>query len=122
EVAPNEYIAELPPMPAFSQVEYYIEAETTTGQTDTFPAGAPANVLTALAGAELARLDFETAGGWTVDNTGVSDGAWERGVPFGGSSRGEPATDFDGSGQAWVTGNGSNEDLDGGPTILTSPV
>src|SRR5690606_20084893 len=102
---------------------YYIEAETTTGQTDTFPAGAPAQVVTAIAGDELARLDFETADGWTVENIAVEDGAWERGSPVGGGGRGDPESDFDGSGQAWATGNRSgNADLDGGPTRLISPV
>jgi len=56
-----------------------------------------------------------------VQSTSVSDGWWERGAPAGDGTRGDPIDDYDNSGACWLTGNHLNADLDGGPTVLTSP-
>jgi hypothetical protein len=45
-----------------------------------------------------------------------------RAVPIAPTRAQEPPGDFDGSGRCFVTGNTASEDVDGGPTILTSPV
>ncbi|GIW74353.1 MAG: hypothetical protein KatS3mg103_0875 [Phycisphaerales bacterium] len=104
--------------------QFYLAAQGTVSGLVTFPPTAPADVL----GYQVANitflvdLNFETADGWTVENIDLDDGPWDRGVPVNGG-RGDPPADFDGSGQCWVTDNvAGNSDVDGGPTILTSPV
>ena len=68
--------------------------------------------------------DFEEANPlWNVSGEIVDgdSGIWERGTPDGDNDRGDPATDFDGSGICWLTGAASgNTDVDDGSTILTS--
>ena len=74
--------------------------------------------------------DFTLNFGWTV-NTTASTGAWERGVPLGttnGADLANPGVDdaTDCYTMAYVTGNtgttGSDQDVDGGATTLTSPI
>lgn len=112
--------ATIPGVPCRSVVEFYLSASTTGGGTDRDPEGTN---YAATSGASPVFVDtFETDLGWTVQNENLSDGAWERGVPAGGGSRGDPPTDYDGSGRCYLTANRSgNSDVDGGPTRLTSP-
>ena len=74
--------------------------------------------------------DFTWDWGWTVSSTATT-GLWERGIPLGttyNSTPANPGADVanDCSLEAYVTGNtgttASADDVDGGETILTSPV
>ncbi|TXF89185.1 choice-of-anchor B family protein [Neolewinella aurantiaca] len=73
---------------------------------------------------------FAVDQGWTVSGDATT-GAWERGVPVGTSFGGVPANpgvdaEGDVGNLAYVTGNGGggagSDDIDGGNTVLTSPV
>ena len=89
--------------------------------------------LSFIAGAPMIYFqdNFESDTGWTVTNQNISSGAWERDVP-NPTSGGQVAPLEDnpsGTGTyCYLTENGpsggsySQYDIDGGPTILTSPV
>ncbi|MDG2029474.1 MAG: M12 family metallo-peptidase [Phycisphaerales bacterium] len=62
---------------------------------------------------------------WSVSGnpTTPETGMWAIGTPCGSTTRGAPGSDFDNSGQCFLTGPGtcdSNTDVDGGSTTLTS--
>ncbi|MEO1007783.1 MAG: GC-type dockerin domain-anchored protein [Planctomycetota bacterium] len=120
----DQFSATLPAMSCGDTVPYYIRA-TSDGEEATAPLGAPTtgtyDAIAATARLNIASFDFESGAGWTVQDTALSTGSWDRGVP-GPFGRGAPSADFDGSGSAYVTGNSVDEDVDGGPTVLTSPI
>jgi hypothetical protein len=66
--------------------------------------------------------DCTTDPGWTVGGD-ATDGFWERGIPAGGNNRPQADCDMEGS-FCWLTENtqGGGGDVDGGSTILTSPL
>jgi hypothetical protein len=126
EVEPNVYDAIFPAVSCGTLVSYYFEAQTTGGQSQFWPAGAPGEVfITVPANGVTVEFsdDFESDLGWTVENDPyLTDGPWERGVPAGGGERGDPPTDFDGSGRCYLTDNlYGNSDVDDGITWLISP-
>ncbi len=127
QLAPNVYQVSFPPttLPCGSTVRYYLGAETSSGPIVLDPPGAPDARFEAIAAASLATTfedDFELNLGWSVSGT-ATDGQWERAVPAGGGDRGDPPSDADGSGSCYVTDNADgNSDVDGGTTILLSPV
>ncbi|MFH2000108.1 MAG: C13 family peptidase [Planctomycetota bacterium] len=69
--------------------------------------------------------DFEAPSGWTVQNQNIQTGAWEWADPAGTTAQPEEDHSPDGT-QCYVTGRlgGSigDDDVDGGPTQLTSPL
>lgn len=118
------YTATLPAFACATVPEYYIEVVSTVGTTLRLPASAPGDAFSAF---PMSAIDYvfddngETDGDW--QSTGdATDGQWDRGVPVGGGARGDPPTDFDGSGACWLTDNvAGNSDVDGGTVVLISP-
>jgi hypothetical protein len=122
-VGTNQYVATLPAATCGDTLQYYFSASAQGGATVRDPETAPTasfSTLSATSQTVVADVNFNTNPNWTVTNTAVTDGAWARGTPAGGGTREDPASDFDGSGQAFVTGLGANADLDGGPSVLTT--
>ncbi|MFG0329410.1 MAG: M14 family metallopeptidase [Phycisphaerales bacterium] len=120
----GEFEGMVPPADCGDLVEFYFEAQADDGTFAHFPEDAPNAVFSTLAAnSETVLADnFESDLGWSVVNIQLDDGAWERGVPAGDGTRGDPTSDYDGSGRAYLTGNRQgNSDVDGGPTRVTSP-
>ncbi len=110
-------------------IEFYLVAGAVGGGQATSPsegANLPFSVLAATGLSQILYDDGGTSIGWSVSNVGgLTDGAWERGIPVGGGVRGDPAEDFEPepNGACWLTANRSgNSDVDGGSTILTTPL
>jgi hypothetical protein len=123
----NTYDAVFPQVECETQVSYYFRTQTTDGRYQFYPSNAPSEVLHAVSasGVEVAFADsFNTNKSWTVQNSsGLTTGAWQRGIPAGGGDRCDPPSDFDGSGYCYVTDNRDGDyDIDGGTTWLISPV
>ncbi|HNO79114.1 MAG TPA: hypothetical protein PKN33_13760 [Phycisphaerae bacterium] len=115
----------LPGSNCSAALDYYVSAAGDGSTITKSPSAAPADVYSAFVGVSttLFEDDFETDKGWTVSGF-VFEGDWERGVPVN-NNRGDPDSDYDGSGQCYLTENDpfdSNSDVDAGTTILTSPV
>jgi hypothetical protein len=136
QVDADTFRAEFPPVECGSPVRYYVGATLSNAGAIVDPAGAP-NIfrLAPVQTGEIviASESFEgDVSGWTVDNTAVTFGPWVAGVPVGTAQGGLPASPAadatPGSGvRCFMTGIGavggvaSSQDLDGGPTVLTSP-
>jgi thermolysin len=122
EVSANSYEAEIPKVDCDQQIAFYFSAEDLTGarfyDPDTTSPYAPVVATEAII---VMEDDFEADQGWIVYSS-ATDGQWSRGVPIGGGDRGDPPTDYDGSGQCYLTDNvDGNSDVDDGTTDLESP-
>ncbi len=118
------YLATLPGAGAGDEPEFYFSAMGDSGTAVFSPYNAPDSLYTfEICLAEtLVHDDFEEDLGWTIENVDLQDGQWDRGVPVGLGERGDPPTDYDGSGQCYLTDNVyGDSDVDGGPTHLISP-
>jgi len=131
QLSPTEFEATFPASDCGSAISYFVTSETTSGLTVNSPSDAPnGSTFAAISAfgppAVVFADDFESNQGWTVSGN-ATDGQWGRGTPLAECAfRGAPGVDGDGSGQAYVTDNNAgascNSDVDGGTTILTSPV
>jgi serine protease AprX len=122
----NHYLATIPGADCDETPQFYFSVEGDGGTVISNPPNAPESFYEIPTIGEIITIfedDFEFDNGWTVENVGgLTDGAWERGVPAGGGDRGDPPVDADGSGRCYVTDNADgNSDVDDGSTILTSP-
>ena len=130
ENTPNNYDAVFPVTDCGTQLAFYFTAETTGGNTATWPADAPLSTFNSISGTGSVVTftdDFQVDTGWTVQTTAI-DGPWQRAIPIPHSTcnRGNPDSDADGSGLCYVTDNSAlnscNSDVDQGSTILTSRI
>lgn len=122
ETSPNVYDAVFPALECGAFVDFYVSAETSGGVRFPDQLDNPTNTQRTVAATSVSTVvefDFESGAGFDVQNVNLTDGQWQRGVPSGGS--GAPSSDFDGSGQCWLTGVAGGSDVDGGPTVLRSP-
>ena len=112
------YSAVFPPMTCPDTVEWWVTVSTEDGSD----VASSTDEAAVRAGLDVAfEDDFQTDMGWSVD-AGAGAGNWERVVPANGGARCDNPGDADGSGMCYVTGNDSDEDVDDGTTVLTSPV
>jgi len=119
------YEAIIPPAQCGETPSFYISVDTENSGVIYSPSDAPTSTHSYLVGSLTVQFqdNFETDLAWTVvDGTGLTAGSWERGIPAGGGDRGDPPTDYDGSGSCYLTGNTDGDsDVDGGITWLISP-
>ena len=120
------YAADLPPAACGDNPEFYFSLQDAQCGLVVDPSGAPTIVYTAIVGTltTIFHDDFQTNQGWTAQNLGATTGDWERGVPVNDPSWAyDPISDYDGSGQCYLTENATgNTDVDGGAVRLTSPI
>ncbi|HEB54097.1 MAG TPA: VCBS repeat-containing protein, partial [bacterium] len=138
DTGPGQYSATLPAMPnCADEIRFYVSVQGSNGTTYYDPPAAPAGYYSAVGAVSLSTIysnDFEVgAAGWTVVNTNLITGAWERADPIGTSYLGGFAAPDDDAQAgaavyAMITQNGvlggsvGAADVDGGPTDLISPV
>jgi len=135
----DAYQATLPGAPCTEQVDWWVTAQLTPGNTALAdPPGAPESRYSALSALGLditLRDEFEDAsGGWSVSNdASLTGGGWVLANPVGAIANGQLVAPEDdatsGTGaRCYVTGNGaiggvaSASDVDNGPTSLLSKV
>jgi hypothetical protein len=127
-VGGNTWRATFPASSCNATVQYYFEVKNTSGTAVTSPATAPSAVFATTAitpGGEVTQLseNFDsTNGGFVVTGTpAVGSGGWEWAVPNGRGCNAPSTTS-----KCFITGKsastGTCNDLDGGTTVLTSPV
>jgi murein tripeptide amidase MpaA len=120
----GRYTATIPAVECGDVVTSFIEVIGASGSTSTWPTNGDTLDSIGQESTVFFIDNFEEDLGWSVANDAdLADGAFERGLPLGGGDRGDPASDYDGSGQLYGTNLlDGNTDVDGGGTELTSPL
>jgi hypothetical protein len=123
----NQWNGAVPGMDCNDAPEFYISCEGEVSGAVELPSGASdGNAYKWMIGSLTISFDDngESNGDWIVTGSAV-DGQWNRGVPIN-CDRGDPNSDYDGSGSCWLTdnssSNGCNSDVDEGSTTLTSGI
>ena len=119
----NLYQFTFPAASCDATAQYFFSVTAANGTTATWPPSAPGIAFDVEIKGEDILFDFdgENGSGWAVSGN-ASAGQFERGVPST-TGKGSPWLDADGSGACWLTGEDNQfDDVDGGATILTSPV
>ncbi len=120
----------LPEASCGSVLALSVSADNTLGMTFVDPPGAPAETYRIDVATDVVPVledDFDLDMGWTVTNTNLTTGAWERGDPIGTGAQPEFDATGDVNGSCFFTGQGpvggdlGVNDVDDGPTVLTSP-
>ena len=121
-VSGNTYEATIPPTVCNDRVWFYMCATELNNGVFYYPDTAqPFMAVSATSLAVAFDDNFQTDLGWTVTGDALA-GFWERGVPVGDGSYGDPTSDYDGSGMCYLTENETgNSDIDAGTVVLTSP-
>lgn len=117
----NIYRATLPAAACGDTPEFYISVEGDFVGEVNLPVAGAADPWVLGVGEFVPDFedDFESFTGWSDTISTASAGEWDRGVPV--ASTGAPPSDYDGSGQCYVTGNTAGEDVDFGLVVLRSP-
>lgn len=120
------YAAALADVPCGTTVPFYVELRTTSGSLVRLPCN---GTYTPRSGDvfNVYSTDFAVNTGWTVGPNTATAGLWELAAPIGTASA--PGADHTGpGGKCFVTGQGvvggalGAADVDGGSTLLVSPV
>jgi C1A family cysteine protease len=121
-ISGNVYEASIPATVCNDRVRFYVCAEELNNGLFYYPdTTEPFMAVSATSLAVAFDDNFQTDLGWTASGDAIA-GFWERGVPVGDGSYGDPTSDYDGSGLCYLTENESgNSDIDAGTVILTSP-
>ncbi len=122
----NVYEVAAPALTCDAKVQYYFNVPTSSGIDATDPPHGPFNTYSARSAYGLVFAfadDCETDQGWIIENgPNLTAGAWERGVPAGDGTRGDPTSDYDHSGSCYLTENADGDsDVDNGYSWLISP-
>ncbi|MEW5923737.1 MAG: C1 family peptidase [Candidatus Zixiibacteriota bacterium] len=122
QLTTNHYQADLPVLSCGDRIVFYVSVDEMVDGPYYNPDPSSPFEAFAVGDSSLVFEDnFETDQGWMVTGSATA-GIWERGIPAGLGDRGDPTTDFDGSGRCYLTGNTAGDsDIDGGTTILISP-
>ncbi len=120
----GSFTANIPAQLCGDDPEFFVSVDSALGGTQTLPASGTFNAVIGTGEFDVdsgeGSIAFTVAGNIATQEAG----RWTNGTPQN-NGRDDPATDADGTNQAWLTGQSAstdNSDVDGGSTILVSPI